>query len=82
VLNRFAALSGEYRIVLDHPPPYDVLPVEVELAEGQGGEVGLAASVEAAIKAELGATARVTVLPPRSLPRTEGKTRRVRRTYP
>ena len=80
VLNRFDAASGEYRIVLDRPPPYDVLPVEVELAEGQDG-ADLAASIEAAIKRELGATARVTVLPPLSLPRTEGKTRRVWRTY-
>ena len=37
VLNRQRALSGEYRIVLAGPPPYDVLPVEAELAEGVAG---------------------------------------------
>ena len=74
-------LSGEYRIVLDQPPPYDYLPVQVELAKGRpvGGEVG--SFVEQAIKSKLGAKARVTVLPAASFPVTEGKTSRVFRTY-
>ena len=33
IVNRHDALSGEYRIVLDGPGPYDVLPIEAELAE-------------------------------------------------
>jgi phenylacetate-CoA ligase len=81
VLNRFGELSGEYRIVLDHPPPYDVLPIEAELADGQAASDGLAGHVEREIKQFLGASARVALLPSRSLPRTEGKTRRVTRTY-
>jgi len=81
VISEFDELSGNYRIVLDTKPPYDVLPVEVELAEGQGSGEGIGAAVEKAIKQKLGATARVTVLPPKSLPVTEGKTKRVIRTY-
>ena len=80
VVGKFAELSGEYRIVLDTPPPYDALPIEVELAAGAAPD-GLASAVEAAIKRDLGGTARVKLLPPLALPRSEGKTRRVLRTY-
>jgi phenylacetate-CoA ligase len=79
VLNAHAALSGEYRIVLEGRGPYDVLPVEAELAQGEpgAGAGGLAEAVAAAIKRAIGVTARVTLLPFGALPRTEGKTRRV-----
>lgn len=77
VINQINELSGEYRIVLGGPPPYDLLPVDVELAQGTAPMEGLAEAIEATIKRELGATARVRLLPPMSLPRTEGKTRRV-----
>jgi phenylacetate-CoA ligase len=79
VLNREDALSGEYRIVLVGPPPYDVLPIEAELAERQGTAAPdrLAETMAAAIKLQLGLTARLTLLPFGTLPRTEGKTRRL-----
>jgi phenylacetate-CoA ligase len=79
VLNREDALSGEYRIVLDGAGPYDALPVEAELAEASSGmrSERLADTLAAAIKRELGVTARVALLPFGVLPRTEGKTRRV-----
>ena len=77
VINQFSELSGEYRIVLDGPPPYDFLPLEVEMSRGAAHPQGFAQAIEAALKDELGASARVEVLPPLSLPRTEGKTRRV-----
>ncbi len=73
---RAADLSGEYRIVLPGPPPYDTLPVEVELAEAAIAS-GQDAALAAAIKRELGVTARVRLVPFGTLPRTEGKTRRV-----
>lgn len=76
----FAELSGEYRIVLDGPPPYDSLPLQVERARGLPDLPDLAHRVAAAIKRHLGATATVTVLPPDSFPVSEGKTRRVIRT--
>jgi len=78
VINRDDALSGEYRIVLEGGGPYDLLPVEAEMAERVGAPpAALAETLEAAIKRDIGVTARVTLLPFGTLPRTEGKTRRV-----
>jgi phenylacetate-CoA ligase len=82
VLTGFAELSGDYRIVLDTPPPYDSLPVQAELAKGAQDDGTLAARVEAALKVQLGATARVTILPAGHFPVTEGKTARVIRSHP
>ena len=61
------------------PGPYDVLPMEAEVVDGALGADAerLADEVAAAFKRELGVTARVTLLPFGSLPRTEGKSRRV-----
>jgi phenylacetate-CoA ligase len=78
VINRNDALSGEYRIVLEGPGPYDVLAVEAEIADRLvAAPDGLAEALAAAIKRDLGASARVALLPFGALPRTEGKTRRV-----
>lgn len=79
VINRHETLSGEYRIVLESGGPYDALPVEAELAEGISGEeeMVVAETLAASFKRELGISARVTLVPFASLPRTEGKTRRV-----
>jgi len=78
VVNRAPGLNGEYRIVLDTPPPYDRLTLEAERA----GESELdAQAVEQIIKRDLGVTAEVTLVAPESLGRTEGKTRRVIRNY-
>lgn len=81
VINAYAEASGNYRVRLSHPPPYDVLPVEVELAPESGEAPQLSEHIERDIKRRIGVTARVTVLPPDSLPRTEGKTRHVIREY-
>jgi len=81
VVNEFAELSCDYRIVLDQKPPHDFLPVQVELAKGQKTTPGLAGKIEAVIKSKLGATSKVTVLPAQSFPVTEGKTKRVVRSY-
>ncbi len=81
VVNEFSELSGDYRIHLDTPPPYDSLPVQAELAKGQTDDPTLADRVAAAIKAKLGATARVILLPAGSFDLTEGKTKRVIRDY-
>jgi phenylacetate-CoA ligase len=79
VLNAIDALSGEYRILLEGPGPYDILPVEAELAErpAEGTPDGLADAVAAAIKHDIGVSAHVALVPFGALPRTEGKTRRV-----
>lgn len=77
VLTRFEELSGEYRIVLDGPGPYDFLPVEAEAAEGAQPAEGLAETLEQSLKSAIGITACVSLVPHNSLPRTDGKTRRV-----
>ena len=82
VINGFAELSGDYRIVLDTRPPYDVLPLLVELASDGDAGSGLTQALEAALKKALGASARVTLQPANSFELTEGKTRRVLRGYP
>ena len=80
VVNGFDALTGEYRIVVDGGAPLQRLPLEVELATAGGADApALAGRVTEALKRELGIGAEVTVLPPRTLPRTGGKTRRVLR---
>ncbi len=81
VVGGFAELSGEYRVVLDRPPPWDRLPLEVELAHTAAADPELGARVADAVKRALGAAAAVTVLAPNTLPRTEGKSRRVLRNY-
>jgi phenylacetate-CoA ligase len=56
-----------------------VLPIEAELAERFGSAVpdGVAEVLAAAIRRDLGLTARLTLLPFGALPRTEGKTTRL-----
>lgn len=81
VIHQIAELSGEYRIRLDHLPPYDFLPIEVELSKDQPNQQGLTANLENRIKQSVGVSAKVTLLAPDSLPRTEGKTKRVIREY-
>jgi len=81
IINGYRELSGNYRIVLDQKPPYDVLPLQVELSKGATPGDGFAEKIEDAIKSRLGAKAKVTVLPESSFPITEGKTKRVLRTY-
>ncbi len=81
VLNGFAELSGDYRIVLDSKPPHDVLPLQVELAKEHDPADDLAARVAAKIKSSLGTTALVTIVAAGTFPVTAGKTARVLRTY-
>jgi phenylacetate-CoA ligase len=81
VINGFDELSGNYRIPLDTRPPYDALPLALELATGGKADPGLAQAIQQAIKQALGATARVELLPSGSYELNEGKTPRVLRSY-
>ena len=86
LVNNHTMLSGDYRIVLDHAPPYSHLPIQVELADAAmtldaKQRQHLATEVSQQIKQHLGASAQVTLLDANSLPRTEGKTKRVIRNY-
>ena len=76
-----SALSGEYRNVLRGDGPSDRLPLEVERArDAHDSADAIRARVESAARADLRVTAEVSVLDFGTLPRTEGKTRRVMRT--
>lgn len=81
VINPISALSSEYRIVLNSKPPYDRLELEVGQAHEHSDPKSLIAEIEAAIKKHIGVTANVSLLAPNTLPKTEGKTKRVRRNF-
>lgn len=76
-------LSGEFLIVVDHPPPHQYLRVQVELAEGvtpeQAGD--LPERITQALRQRLSFRAEPELVPYGTIPRTEGKARRVIRTY-
>lgn len=81
VVTSFRELTGDYRIVLDQPPPFDVLPVHAEVVPGVEMSTGLSTEIEKTFKRILGATVRLTLLPAGTFEVTEGKTRRVIRSY-
>ena len=81
VVNGFSELSGNYRITLDTPPPYDLLPLDVEQMAGAEAGPGLVQAIERALKQATGASARVNLRPAGSFELSEGKTARVLRTY-
>ena len=81
VVNEFESLSGEYRIELAGPGPYDALPLVVELVDAADTRGDLGSAVALAVKRRLGVSARVDVVGARTLPRTDGKTRRVVRAH-
>ncbi len=83
-LARFSdRLSGEFQIIVDHPPPHQYLKVRVELAQNQTpDEVGdLPYQIQQAIREQLSFTAEPELVPYGTIPRTEQKARRVFKTY-
>jgi phenylacetate-CoA ligase len=76
VLSRPDLCSGQFRIVLQGPGPYDRIEIEAEAAHGLDPAewAGAARALEAAVRHHAGAAASVVLLPPDSLPRTHGKT--------
>ena len=77
-------LNGEFQIVLDHPSPYTSLNITAEYGAGidpdQKGAI--ARKLERKIKAALNFTAKVKLVAPQSIQRTEmGKSVRVLRRY-
>ena len=73
--------SGQFRIVLAGPGPYDRIPLRVEAVPGLPPARWPSAAEELArrMRAAIGASAEVTMLPFEALPRTEGKTRLIER---
>ena len=76
LLSRPDLCSGQFRILLQGPGPYDRIEIEAEATHGLDPAewAGAARALEAAVRQHAGAAASVTLLPPESLPRTEGKT--------
>jgi len=76
-LSSLAELSGAYRIVLDGPGPYDRLPLHIEVADDRFLSEETAAKIARRLKDDIRVTAEIRLLPPRSLPTTAGKSKRV-----
>jgi len=77
-------VTGEFQIVLDHPPPYAHLNITVESGAQKGAEdqENLKERIAMKLKEELNFKAIITLVPPGSIKRTEmGKAIRVVRTY-
>lgn len=76
VLGRPDIASGQFRIVLKGPGPYDRVEVKAEAAEGLAPSdwEGAAKALAEAIHETAGASARVILVPLDHLPRTDGKT--------
>jgi phenylacetate-CoA ligase len=76
------AVTGEFRIVLDRPPPIDYEPrLVVERGSAAEADDALASRVASAVRARLGFTPAVELVGPETLERSELKSRRVRRAY-
>ena len=78
------AVTGEFQVVLDHPPPYEGLDITIEEGEATTDDErpALTNRIVRALKDELDFTARIDLVPPGTLPRSQvGKAIRVRRTY-
>ncbi len=75
VLNEFRQLSGEFRIRLKGIAPNHQVRVVAELKDDVQTTETLIAQIEKAIKFSLRVSVRVVLVPPQSLPRTEGKTK-------
>ena len=80
-VNACPELIGEYRIRLLHPPPYDRLPLEVELAQGHEASDALCEALSRRLGNTLRLGVALTVLASGTLARTEGKTRRLIKEY-
>ena len=76
-------LSGEFQIIVDHPPPHQYLRVRVELAQNLTlDQVGdLPQQIIRALREQLNFRAEPELVPYGTLPRTEQKARRVIKIY-
>jgi len=76
-------LSGEFQIIVDHPPPHQYLRVRVELAQNlvPDSVADLRQRIIQALREQLNFRAEPDLVPYGTLPRTEQKARRVIKTY-
>jgi phenylacetate-CoA ligase len=83
-LARFSdQLSGEFQIIVDHPPPHQYLRLRVELAQNLVTDaVGdLPQQIQQVLREQLNFRSEPELVPYGTLPRTEQKARRVIKTY-
>lgn len=76
-LSNFKELSGEFRILVQGAEPNHQIRVEAELSKALESPQMLNVQVENAIQFAVRVSIRVDLMPPYSLPRTEGKTRHI-----
>ena len=82
VLAEFPELSGEFQIVLDTPPPYNELPLRVEIFPiSENVQTALRAKIFETLQQRLNFRAALEFVPHGTLPRTEGKTSRVVKVF-
>ena len=74
--------SGEFELVLEGLPPYDHVLLRAELARGVGVEKspGLTSALVQKCKDQMGFTPRLELIGFGGFPRTEGKTKRIRKS--
>jgi phenylacetate-CoA ligase len=76
-------LTGEYEIHLDSPPPYDYLHIKVEYRNGLSETEKFSVSdiLKKAIREKLNFTAEIEMVLEGSIPRTDGKAKRIIRNF-
>jgi phenylacetate-CoA ligase len=77
VLTAQPQLAPHYQLVIERPGRLDELTVEAEVRDGERVTDELEQRVRRALTQTLGLSARVTLLPPQSIARSEGKALRV-----
>ncbi|WP_456324351.1 phenylacetate--CoA ligase [Desulfonauticus submarinus] len=77
ILEQFPELSSEYQIYLNRKQGLDFMTIKVEAQEGTTIPDNLATAVEKNIKTKILVSSKVEILPPLSLPRSFGKTKRL-----
>lgn len=81
IFSQPALATGQFRIVLNGKGPWDRIAVTAEASPhlSRADWPSAAEALEKAIREHAGATAEVTLIPPDSLPRTDGKTNLIER---
>jgi len=82
VLLRTRGVVGQYQLVVDREGSMDTLEVLVEMdptmfSDDIGSVVGIERTLESELKSELGIQARVLLVNPKSIERSEGKAKRI-----
>jgi phenylacetate-CoA ligase len=74
-------LTGEFEIIADSPPPLDHIRLRTEVRPGISAEQAaeLAEALQREIRVRLEVTAKIDLVPEGTIPRTEGKSQRIRR---